>query len=259
MYWYIFWQPSADLNWLKRYWVPGQEGRRIFYPFSTFPENPYAIANEFINSSNRHNVTGNVQALYNFTKEVSLQVRASMDMSYEKRAQQRPYDAGSRFQKGSYRTQNIFSQEASGDFLLKYAKKVRDFDLSASVGGSALKNNYDRDEVRADSLTYPGLYSMSNNAGPLLTMPWRSEYAINSFYGLLTAGYKKLLYVDVTGRQDWVSTLATPFRKENVSFFYPSVSTSFIASEIFKMPQQIDYLKLRASIASVGGGSTIPY
>jgi len=143
--------------------------------------------------------------------------------------------------------------------LLKYAKKVRDFDLSASVGGSALKNNYDRDEVRADSLTYPGLYSMSNNAGPLLTMPWRSEYAINSFYGLLTAGYKKLLYVDVTGRQDWVSTLATPFRKENVSFFYPSVSTSFIASEIFKMPQQIDYLKLRASIASVGGGSTIPY
>src|SRR5215203_2549136 len=65
MYWFIFWQPNADPDWLKEYWVRGQEGRRIFYPFSTFPENPYAVANEFINSSNRHGITGNVQATYN--------------------------------------------------------------------------------------------------------------------------------------------------------------------------------------------------
>lgn len=259
MYWYIFWQPSADMNWLKRYWVPGLEEKKIFYPFSTFPENPYAVAYEFINRSNRHNVTGNMQAVYNFTKELSLQVRASLDMSYERRAQERPYDAGSKFQKGSYRTQNIFSQEASGDFLLKYAKKVKDFDLSATFGGSALKNAYNRDEVRIDSLTYPGVYSMSNNAGPLVTLPWKSEYAINSFYGLLTAGYKNYLFMDVTGRQDWNSTLATPFRKENASFFYPSVSTSFIASEVLKMPKAVDFAKLRFSVAQVGGGSTIPY
>lgn len=104
MYWYIFWQPNADMNWLKRYWVPGQEERKIFYPFSTFPENPYAIAYEFINRSNRHNITGNVQAAYNITKELSLQVRASMDMGYDSRAQQRPFDAGSKFQAGSFRT-----------------------------------------------------------------------------------------------------------------------------------------------------------
>lgn len=259
MYWYIFWQPSADMNWLKRYWVPGLEEKKIFYPFSTFPENPYAVAYEFINRSNRHNVTGNMQAAYNFTKELSLQVRASLDMSYERRAQERPYDAGSKFQKGSFRTQNIFSQEASGDFLLKYAKKINDFDLSATFGGSALKNTYTRDEVRADSLTYPGNYSMSNNAGPLVTIPWQSEYAINSFYGLITAGYKDYLFMDITGRQDWNSTLATPFRKENASFFYPSVSASFIASEVLKMPKAIDFAKLRFSVASVGGGSTIPY
>ncbi|MFT3980288.1 MAG: SusC/RagA family TonB-linked outer membrane protein [Ferruginibacter sp.] len=259
MYWYIFWQPSADMNWLKNYWVPGLEQKKIFYPFSTFPENPYAVAYEFLNSSNRHNVTGNVQALYNITKNLSLQVRASLDMSYEKRAQQRPYDAGSKFQKGSYRTQNIFSQEASGDFLLKYAKKIKDFDLSASFGGSALKNNYNKDEVRADSLTYPGVYSMSNNAGPLETIPWKSEYAINSFYGLITAGYKNFLFMDITGRNDWNSVLATVTRKENVSFFYPSVNLSFIASEVMKLPKQVDFLKLRASLAQVGGGSTIPY
>jgi hypothetical protein len=72
MYWYIFWQPSADPEWLKNYWVLGQEGKKIEFPFSSFPENPYAIAYEFINRSNRHNVTGNIQATYNINKEFML-------------------------------------------------------------------------------------------------------------------------------------------------------------------------------------------
>ena len=170
MYWYIFYQPNADIDWLKHYWANGQEGRVIKYPYSSFPTNPYAVAYEFINSSNRNGITGNVQATYNFAKALSLQVRTSLNFSYEQRAQKRPYSAGSRYPKGSYRTQNIYSQEASTDFLLKYDKKIgSDFDLSVTAGGSALMNNYNRDETRADSLTYPGVYSMSNNAGPLVT------------------------------------------------------------------------------------------
>ena len=260
MYWFIFWQPNADPDWLKEYWVRGQEGRRIFYPFSSFPENPYAIAYEFINRSNRHGITGNFSVTYNFTKELSLMLRTAMDMSYETRAQERPYDAGSKLQKGSYRTQNIFSQEITSDFLLKYAKKINDaFDFSVTAGGSALRNNYNKDEVRADSLTYPGVYTMSNNAGPLVALPFKSKYAINSFYGLVTLGYKNYLFADFTGRQDWNSTLATPKRIENAGFFYPSANLSFIASEVMKLPELINYAKLRFSLAGVGGGTTVPY
>lgn len=260
MYWWIFWQPNADLDWLKNYWLIGQEGRRISYPYSTFPENPYAVAYEFINRSNRHGITGNIQATYNFTKELSLQIRTSLDLSYEQRSQERPYDAGSRYPKGSYRTQNIFSQEASTDFLVKYAKKLNaDFDFSITAGGSALRNTYNRDEVRADSLTYPGIYSMANAAGPLVTMPYKSKYAINSFYGLVTAGYKDFIFADLTARQDWNSTLATPFRTDNASFFYPSANLSFVPSEVFKLPESVDFAKLRFSISGVGSGGTIPY
>lgn len=260
MYWFIFWQPNADLDWLKEYWIRGQEGRRIFYPYSTFPENPYAVAYEFLNSSNRHGVTGNLSATYNFTKELSLMVRTSMDLAYESRAQQRPYDAGSRMPMGSYRTQNIFSQEVSSDFLLKYAKKLNnDFDFSVTLGGNALRNTYNRDENRADSLTYPGVYTMANSAGPLVTLPFKSKYAINSFYGLFTMGYKNFLFADFTGRQDWNSTLATPSRKANAGFFYPSANLSFIASDVIKMPKAINYAKLRFSLAGVGGGTTTPY
>ncbi len=260
MYWYIFWQPNADPDYLKDYWIRGQEGRRIAYPFSSFPENPYAIAYEFLNSSNRHGITGNVQAAYNFTKELTLQLRTSIDLSYEQRAQKRPYDAGSKFQKGSYRTQNIFSQEASTDFLLKYDKRVNaDFNFSVSGGGSLLRNLYNRDEVRADSLTYPGVYSMANNAGPLVTLPYRSKYGINSFYGLISAAYKEMLFFDVTARQDWNSVLATPLRTTNAGFFYPSANMSLVVSDIFQMPKEIDFAKLRFSVSGVGSGGTSPY
>jgi TonB-linked SusC/RagA family outer membrane protein len=259
MYWFIFWQPNADLDWLRNYWRNGQEGRKIMYPYSSFPENPYAVAYEFINRSNRHNITGNVQASYNFTKELSLQVRTSLDLAYEQRAQERPFDAGSKYQLGSYRTQNIFSQEATTDFLLKYSKKLKDFDFSITGGGSALRNTYNKDEVRADSLIYPQIYSMSNAAGPLVTLPFNSKYAINSFYGLVSGAYKNFLFVDLTARQDWNSVLATPTRTANAGFFYPSANLSFIASEVLKLPAAIDFAKLRLSASGVGSGGTTPY
>jgi TonB-linked SusC/RagA family outer membrane protein len=260
MYWYIFWQPNADPDWLKEYWVRGQDDRKIFYPFSTFPENPYAVAYEFINRSNRHGLTGNVQATYNFTKDLNLMVRTSLDMSYEERAQERPYDAGTKFMKGSFRTQNIFSQEFTTDFLLKYSRKLGgDIDFSVSAGGSTLQNRYNRDEVRADSLWNPAIYTMANSMGPLVTLPYKSRYVINSFYGLASAGYKDFLYLDVTARQDWNSVLATPERTENAGFFYPSANLSFILSEVASLPASVDFAKLRFSASSVGSGGTTPY
>jgi len=259
MYWFIFWQPSANLNWLKNYWVNGQKDKQIEFPFSSYPENPYAVAYEFINKSNRNSVTGNVQAIYTFIPGLSLTLRTSIDLSYEQRAQERPYDAGAKYQKGSYRTQSLFSEESSADFLLRYTKRLNDFDFTITGGGSVLRNNYNKDEVRADSLTYPGVYSLSNNAGPLVTLPYKSQYGINSFYGLISTGYKNYLYLDLTGRQDWNSVLATPLRTANSGFFYPSANLSFIASDALHLPTAFSYAKLRFSASGVGSGGTIPY
>jgi TonB-linked SusC/RagA family outer membrane protein len=260
MYWYIFWQPSANPEWLRNYWALGQEGKKIAFPFSSFPENPYAIANEFLNSSNRHNVTGNIQATYNVTKEFSVQLRTSMDLSYEERDQKRPYDAGSKLVKGSYRAQDIFSSEISTDFLLKYNKKISSsFELSVMGGGSMLKNRYNKGESRADSLIYPGIYSFANAAGPLVSMPYSSRYAINSFYGVVTAAYNRYLYLDLTARKDWNSVLATPERTTNAGFFYPSANLSFVLSDATNLPDIFNFAKLRFSASSVGSGGTSPY
>ena len=260
MYWFIFWQPNADLNWIKNYWVNGQEFKQIKYPYSSFPENPYAIVNEFINRTNRNNYTGNAQVNYAFNKQLSLTVRASMDMVDEFRAQERPYDAGSRLPQGSYRQQNIYSHEVSGDFLLRYNTSInKDLKLMATAGGSMLKNKYQRKDLRADGLLVPNIYRLDNNLYPLISIPDTSRYEINSFYGLASLEFKNYLYLDLTARQDWSSVLATPTRTDNVGFFYPSASLSFIMSDAFKFPKVFDLAKLRISASQVGSGGTTPY
>ncbi|WP_346237571.1 SusC/RagA family TonB-linked outer membrane protein [Niabella insulamsoli] len=267
MYWFIFWQPNADLDWLKEYWHrrdadgnPIQPGNRIFYPYSTFPENPYAIAYEFLNESNRNTLIGNVSATYSFNKDLSLMVRTSGDYGNEDRAQKRPYDAGSRFQKGSYRTQDIKAQEWTTDFLLKYNKELSsNWSITATAGGSHLKNSYDRLEKRADSLNAPFAYDFNAALGNPVTIPYRSEYVINSFYGLFSAAFKNYLYVDLSGRQDWNSVLATPSRTSSSGFFYPALNMSYILSDAYHLPDLFNFAKLRFSLSSVGSGTTIPY
>ncbi|MGV3509306.1 MAG: TonB-dependent receptor plug domain-containing protein, partial [Sphingobacteriaceae bacterium] len=260
MYWYIFWQPNADLDWLRNYWVNGKEGRNIEYPYSSFPENPYAVSYEFINRMKRDGLTGNVQASYSFTKNLSLMLRTTFDLSYKEQDQERPYDAGSKLPKGSFRSQEMYAQETGTDFLFKYDKKVNDdFNLTFSGGGSILKNKYNKRERRADSLAVPGIYNYSNALGELVYIPDTSRYRINSFYGFMNASYKDYLYLDITGRQDWNSVLATRDRTDNVGFFYPSASLSFIASEYFDLPRSVSFAKLRFSASQVGSGSTTPY
>ena len=260
MYWYIFWQPNADMNWLKDYWLPGEENKKIFYPFSSYPENPYAVANEFINRMQRNAVTGNVRATYKVTPDLSLQARTSIDLSYEQRAQERPWDAGTKMPKGSYREQNIASIEKAADITATYTKELNEnYGINFMVGGSVLRDNYTRDQVRVDSLKYPGIYSFANAAGVRTTFPYRSEYAINSLYGLLSGHYKNFLYLDFSAREDWNSTLATPNRTTNAGFFYPSASASFILSDAVKLPEWINYAKVRFSAAGVGSGGTNPY
>jgi TonB-linked SusC/RagA family outer membrane protein len=276
MYWYIFWQPNADYNWLRNYWAGGNGStydslyKFIRYPFSSFPENPFAVSNEFLNKTRRNNVTGNVTLNYQLTKEINFMLRGNLDWMNDKREQDRPYDAGTRLATGSVRKQNIYSQEKSYDFMARYNKNItKDIKLGITLGGSQLKNKYDKTDIRADGLKipkslngkspYPDIYNIDSSLYGLTYYPDTSRYQINSLYGVINLSYKDYLYAEITGRQDWNSVLATPERTDNVGFFYPSINTSFILSEVTKLPAFISYAKLRASFAQVGSGGTTPY
>lgn len=251
--------PSTDMNWFRQYWSPGQDGVVQNPLFVATTDNPYLIANEMLNKINRNSVTGNVQANYAFSKNLNLMVRTTMDFAYDARSQQRPFDT-EQFKQGMYRTQNIFSQELNYDFLLRYNTAFsKKFEMNASLGGSRLRNKYVRDELRANSLLYPDIFNFANSRSTVLTYPFRSSYGTSGIYALASLTYDKFIYLDLTARNDWTSTLATPESTENVSFFYPSASLSAVLSDKLRLPEAISFLKLRASLSRTGSGTTTPY
>ncbi|MBB5438177.1 TonB-linked SusC/RagA family outer membrane protein [Pedobacter sp. AK017] len=261
MYWFMFAQPNVNTDWYRDYWAPGMENRQFVNITTTNPESPYAISEQYLNKQRRNGWLGNIQATYKFTQELSLMVRSSIDYNKENRETLRPFDAaGNKFAQGSYRVQDINSYEVNADFLLKYDKKItQSLQVLATAGGSMMRNQYNKGELRADGLVVPGIFRLDNNANPLISVPDTARYRLNSFYGMLSFTYKNFLYLDLTGRNDWNSVLATPTRTDNVGFFYPSASLSFVASDLWKLPKAINFAKLRASLSQVGSGGTTPY
>lgn len=251
--------PNMNMDWFKDYWVPGKEGLEQTRPFSSLLDNPYLQANEMLNSSDRNGVIGNLSATYNFTKNLSVLVRTSLDWSSETRSQQRPMGT-QKFVNGMYRTQNIITQEINSDFLARYTHEITSkLKGTLSVGGSSITNKYNKDEVRSEKLIYPGIYSHANSKDGWQVFPYRSQFKVNSLYALAQFEYDGWLFMDMTGRNDWASQLATPKSKDNVSFFYPSVNLSTILSEKFKLPAAISFLKVRGSWSQVGSGGFRPY
>jgi TonB-linked SusC/RagA family outer membrane protein len=262
MYWFMFAQPNIDIDWYRDYWAPGKEFEQFTNLTTSYPEGPYAISEQYTNGQRRNGLLGNIQANYKFTKELSLMVRASMDQNWDKRLTRRPWDtsSGGKFAQGSYRETDINSYEINADFMLKYDKKFNeDFQMTATFGGSQMRNEYNRLETRADGLAVPNVYRLDNNINPLVYVPDTSRFRINSIYAALSFSYKNYLFLDLTGRTDWNSTLATRTRTDNVGFTYPSAGLSFIASDFWKLPKFVSYAKVRASLAQVGSGSTSPY
>ncbi|MEJ6979101.1 SusC/RagA family TonB-linked outer membrane protein [Pedobacter sp. P351] len=261
MYWVYFSQPNVDPNYYKDYWVHGSEYTKFINITTTTLESPYAISYEYLNTQRRNGVLGNIQLSYQLAKGLMSQVRTSLDLNKNATEQLRPYDAaGAKFAQGSYRIQDATTYEQNTDVLLKYDREInKDINLTVTGGGSILKNEYRKGESRADGLKEPNIYDLSNNINPIISVPDTARYRFNSVYGLISASYKDYLFVDVTGRQDWSSVLASPLRTADVGFFYPSVNMAFIPSDFWDLPKTFNFVKLRASYSQVGSGSTVPY
>lgn len=216
--------------------------------------NPYYTAYEQLNKLDRDRVFGNLAATINFTEELSLILRCGMDLNNDFRTQQKPKGAKT-YINGMYKEQTVFDYEMNNDFLLRYTKKLNDFDLSASFGGNNMMQSYRSNTSLAESLVVDRDYRLSNSVDRPKVTSIRRQKSINSFYGLISASWRNMIFLDVTGRNDWSSTLAPG----NNSYFYPSVSGSVILSDLLHIDTpMVNFLKVRASWANVGN-DTSPY
>ncbi|QHT67548.1 SusC/RagA family TonB-linked outer membrane protein [Rhodocytophaga rosea] len=253
----VYFWPQVNVNDLKDYWVPGGEQIQQRTPHPSF-DNPYFLAHALTNGFVRDRVYGNLKLDWNFTPELSAFARVSHDFYIENRETKIP-QSYSRVRGGGYHLQDVSRNETNADFLLTYKKTISSIDLSVSGGGNYMKQNY-RDMYTGSLnsnqvLIVPGLYRLSNiPADKLTTGNFTNEKAIYSLYGMTSIGFKDMLYLDLTARNDWSSTLPPA----NRSYFYPSASLSWLANYTFGLPQAISLLKFRAGWAQVGN-DTQPY
>lgn len=248
----VAWGPrSLDIENMKDYWQPGLDGLQQYSFNYTFFDNPYFTLLENRNALNRDRLFGNISASCDITNELNLTLRTGMDYSDELRKFRRNFSSN-RFKTGAYAEQKVFFRENNTDILLNYSKKLELFSLDFSVGANRMDQQASNVQTQTTSLAQAGVFSLSNAASPLEILSHEASKRINSVYGIAKLGYKNFLFVDITGRNDWSSALATPVSTDNTSFFYPSVSGSFLLSNVVHLPGTISFAKLRASFAQVG-------
>jgi TonB-linked SusC/RagA family outer membrane protein len=261
MYLFNCWLPrSVNMNDLKNYWMPGQEGIRQFGWNYNYHDNPYFTVFENTNGQTVDRLVGNISLKYDFTSWLSLQLRTATDFASERRQYRRAFST-QRFPFGQYREANIKTEERNSDFLLTFNREIVPsvLTLTASVGGNQLIQKSNFIETNAGQLNIPGIYNLSNSRIPLQISQTDVQKKVNSFYGSAQVGYKNMLFLDLSARNDWSSALTLPQELKNAgigseddSYFYSSAALSAVITDMVQLPEVISFAKVRASIAQLG-------
>ncbi len=253
-YFMIFQNPNVDLAWYRPIWKKDQYQIDQIHPFSSFIDNPYLIAYEMLNGVDKRMITGNLTADYQINPNLSVMLRSGIEWLNEERTTRRPWSSAN-YANGFYREQYIKNQEYNNDLLFTYKNGFGKLDFTASAGGAVRYNEYVMNDYRAEGLKNPGEYQLTNAMSLITRLPAPFDKQVNSVYGLMNFGWNNQVFLDVTARNDWSSTLS----RDNRSYFYPSVSSSAILSDIFDLRTGfMNYWKLRLSWAMVGN-DTRPY
>ena len=211
----------------------------------------FALRNP-LRTNERKRFIGMTSLTYQFSEELSLMVRAGLDQITDSSIENQYASQAFNNDQGFYREGKAEIREFNSDFLLTYTKDFNDFALTVLGGGNYLQQ-------QSSDLSAFGRLSRRNffaleNAEDVGASSVYNEKVINSLYASANLGYKNLLFLDVTARNDWSSALPS----DNRSYFYPSVGLSGVVSDMVELPEFLSFAKLRASYAQVGS-DTDPY
>ena len=225
---------------------------------SNVPDNPWFVLNQSKNGFVRNHLFGNLKASFNFSPHLSAFVRYSLDLFYENR-ETKISKSNTGELNGYYGLSNLFNTESNTDFLVTYKNSFwKKFDITASAGGNLLYEYNSANQVysvQGGGIIAPELFNVANISQS--NIRYNSGYyqkAVYSAYTTASLGYGDLAYLDLTGRNDWSSTLPS----NNNSYFYPSASMSILLNKVFNFGRLFNLVKVRGGWASVGK-DTNPY
>ncbi|WP_460672149.1 SusC/RagA family TonB-linked outer membrane protein [Larkinella ripae] len=224
--------------------------------------NPYFVLSQKFENIRRDRLLGNLTARYNFTDWLYLQGRVGQD--FWSRDQDYNFPTGQAslaaapagFVNGAYVQEARRFREINADFLIGANRTFGKFGIDITAGGNQLYRRSDLNSVLVTDFIVRGLYIPQNGRVKDPTYGL-SERKVNSLYGAAELSFNEFLFLNVTARNDWFSTLAPG----NRSILYPSVTGSFVFSQAFNsLPGWLNFGKIRAAYAQVGSdGDVAPY
>ncbi len=251
----IFLAPNIDQNTLNPGFDANNRGLEMAWNVDSYTTNPWFVVNQFRNNVSRRRLISAVSGRYAFTDYLSLMGRVGYDYSSDRRFNVTPYGTlYSSNGEGGLENLTLGSRlELNTDALLSFNKQLtQDFSISASLGANYRRNNFESSRLYGGQFIVPYLYAPSN----LRTRNSEYQYtALETPSAYYTADFTyKFLTLSTTGRYDRFSSLPSG----NRSIFTPSVSGSFIFSDLLDAPA-LSYGKLRASYAKTSGEPAQPY
>ena len=224
---------------------------RKYWTTSSIYDNPYWSTERTSVNEVRNRVTLLGSAKYQLLDWLSIMGRVSYDR-YDDKVDGSFYDGtvslGDVKVGGKYYETNAQFWERNFDFLLAGDHAVTEYiSLNYNIGTSFLKRTFTTATDMANGLSIPNMFSLTAATTPAFQDVGGYTRALNSVYGNVQIGLKSYLFVDVTGRNDWSSTLPSPH-----SYFYPSVGLSAIISDMVSLPSWVSFGKIRASYTQVG-------
>ena len=223
-------------------------------------QNPFWTVNLNTNDDERDRLLGMLRAEYRITDWLSAQVRGGQDFYSETRQWRRAtgtvFEVSTAPSRAKFEDTSLRVQETNYDALLTAEGELSsDFSAELNAGASRLLQNILLEGVTSDGASVPNLFTRTN---ALTNSPFVSETRreIQSAYGFGQLAFREYAFLDFTARNDWSSTLP----EDNRSFFYPSVSGSFILTDAFESlgRSALSFAKLRASWAEAGSDAS-PY
>jgi TonB-linked SusC/RagA family outer membrane protein len=236
--------------------APGydERGYETHWSDYVFVANPYFATSKVSTEDERQRFIGSFSTQYDITDNIYARARLGMD--HYNRSSENINPSGSLIdERGSVSSGLNIRYETNLEFILGFNRRFEPFSVVAFVGGNQMYSQNNTRNLASGDLNVPFRYFIANGSNPTFSHGF-SEQAINSVFGSADIGFNDYLYLTMTGRQDWFSTLAI----ESNSLFYPSVGLSFVFSDVWEgRPAWMNYGKIYSSWAQVGSGAPSPY
>jgi TonB-linked SusC/RagA family outer membrane protein len=242
---------------LRKYENP--DGTEMHYCRYTSKLNPFWIINKNFEYVTRDRIFGNASVTYKILDNLFIKGQISQD--YYTRADESNTATGQANLggatigfNGNYQNGESILRELNADFLAGYNQDLGNFAVNLTFGGTMMNRRSQGLRTSVNNFYVRDLYSIGNGQTKTPSQSY-SHKKVNSLYGAADISFKNYLFLSVTGRNDWFSTL----NPASNSYLYPSVSLSAIFSDIIgSRPSWLDYGKVRMAYAEVGG-DTDPY